>query len=271
VLAVSKTVTFKLKVQGLETVNLQRDGAPNTLNVRAGGKDLELRPNREGEEAKSLPFRSSAFVITAALWRGFRLESPLNQSIIIDNNEAVINFTRDDDYADHCDVSEVRKLGKRFFGVKTDEELIKRLGLRPLPDKRVPTQELRFSSIRTSNKSGASITSTFFDCDEFVWKKDRPLSVSDCNLGTELIKTDATSLPVKGVFDSMSAYNRVLGVLVSWSNSAGTRRWFRLAGFIRPEPQENEKNRNYKITVIGDVENVSLESDSTQDRVTVIQ
>jgi hypothetical protein len=183
----------------------------------------------------------------------------------------VINFTKDEDCIDHCDTNEIRRIAKRYFRVKDDSELIHRLGLKALPETRKPTTEFRNSIMRILNKSGSSITATFFDCDQFVWMKKQPFNISDCNLGTELIGNGETGSPVKNVFNSMSATNGIFAVLVSWKNTAGTKRWLRLAGFIGAKPQEKMQDRIYKITVVGDVENVNLEPDPNQDRITVIQ
>jgi hypothetical protein len=74
-LVTNKTVTFRMKVQGMETVNLERDGSPKKLEIRAGGKTIQLNPNSEGVESKTLPFGTKEFAIVSALWRGFRLNS----------------------------------------------------------------------------------------------------------------------------------------------------------------------------------------------------
>jgi hypothetical protein len=266
VIAGKVAVSYKLKVDKLTKLDLAQEGHPTLLSISVGGTPHELNPNRYGTGSLMLPRAAKHFTVTSAIWRGFDLTSPSDQPINFGDGGIVIDFAESKDYTDRLDTDEIKRLGKRLLGLDSDEQLVKRLGLKDLPDNRVATTELNGTTIFLRNESNDPIIATFVDCDDFVWTKPIPWGISQANINHAPVNRNHTC-EWKNVFDPMSVYNKTFAVLISWQNRLGTHGRYRLAGFVVLQPV---KNRTYRVFVDGDAENVKLQDKPAQSNVRVI-
>jgi hypothetical protein len=264
-----KGIPFSIKLRNVRTIDLEHEGMPSDFLINVGGTSHAIHPSKQGTGMINLPTNAVAFAVTSVNWRGFRLTTSLNTPIAISRNGIEIEFTEDANYFDRVEPLEVKAQAKRFLNVTTDEELNQRLSLKALSEKRLRNTEFQGSRAVVRNKSGDTISPTFFDCDEFVALGNPPLSVSSANVGTVMIDRNH-EIEIKDAFNAMSVSNKTLALLVAWQTNPGTKNRYRIAGFIVLRAVANEKDRVYSLTINGDSENVSIEKADKQDRIRVI-
>jgi hypothetical protein len=228
-------VKFGIKVDNMPSISLDQHGSPPNIEIKVNKVPHILSFAKDGTGVLPLPWGSDRFAITFAVWHGFILSSPLDQPITFSDGKIVIEFKPDPDCTRQLVPSEIILLGRRMFGFDNDEKLIKKLNLKPLPD-RDPATEYEEDTVRVRNESNESIIVNFVDCDDLVWDKPTPFAITGPYYGTNQILPSNTS-DIKHVFRSMSVFNRTFAVLVCWEDKAGTtNRYFRLAGFVVLRP-----------------------------------
>jgi hypothetical protein len=272
VYSASRRVAFRLRVNDLNSLDLEQLGAPTSLQLGVGGSIIRPVPDQTGSATLDVPWRSDTFVLNEARWRGFELVTILNEPVPIGDGGIVVEFGRSEDYIASVDkLEEVKGLAKRFLCVNSDEELESRLGLAALPEKRLRSTELQACTVVVRNQTSEPIIATLYDCDEFIWKKPRPFTIVPANIGTELIQSQQVGRTID-VFNTMSAHNKVFAVLVSWRDRIGTRNWYKLAGFVRLEPRALAGERVFAFDVVErDVDDFEVQPTTRTTGIVVIR